>query len=387
MAKQKIQLKDLLEPTQSQSGVLPAPFTLDKLQEMILTLYLQQVRMIVTMSSQTAEDIAIGWRIIGKPTDGYESELFNVNLNPEQLGLRYDTICNTTFAECIERMYQFAYFGILDESVEQMEWDGIYTYITAILSDMKNSQFFNEWEGNGAYALAEAMECFQVAELANARTVLEGGENFFHFGHNFKDNKDDDSTGYNGLTVRQMHLLSGMEEMSIRAAANPKRANPLPTYSEDGRTRISIEAAKTWLKSKGRYVPITRRWGAGDVDLAKRKFSSTEELVETLHARLLMLTERDQLGVSLINRLAEAEISVTKTIAGTKKTFKIDWSCISNFSLIPKLAEILELPADLLALRVREALARDELASVDRELRILVEAQNDHRNKDQKGGK
>lgn len=375
MAKQKIQLKDSPEPTQPQDGGLTAPFTLEKLQQMILTLYFQQVRMIVTMSSQAAEDIAIGWKIIGKPTDGYEGELFDPDSGPEHLGLRYDAIRNTAFAECIERMYQFAYFGILDESVEQMEWDGIYTYITSILSDMKNSQFFNEWEGNGSMALDDAEKCFQVAELANARTFLEGGENFFHFRRNFKDNKDDDSTGYNGLTVRQMHLLSGMEEMSIRAAANPKRANPLPTYSEDGRTRISIEAAKAWLQAKGRYVAIKRQWGAGKIDLAKRKFSTVDELAATLNARFQMLVLRDQQEEGLIALLSGLGIKTVKSTYEAKNNLVINADYISNVSLLHKLAEILELPADLLALRAREALAKEEITSIERELRALTESQ------------
>lgn len=383
MAKQKIQLKDLIEPTQPQSGGLPAPFTLGKLQEMVLNLYFQQARTIGWMKG----DAAIGWEIIGKPTDGYEGEFFDPDFDPEHLGLRYDAICNTNFAKCIENMYQYAYFGILDESGEQMDYESTYTWMTSILSDMKNSQMFYELETYGSFSLDDAEKCFQVAELANARIVLEGGENFFYFGHSNKDNKDDDSTGFDGLTVRQMALLSGMEEMSIRAAANPKRANPLPTYSEDGRTRISIESAKAWLQAKGRYVAIKRQWGTGELDLAKRKFSTVDELAATLDARFQMLVLRDQQEEGLTALLSGLGIKTVKSTYEAKNYLAIDAGCISNGSLIAKLAEILELPADLLALRAREALARDELASVDRELRILAEAQNDHGNKDQKGGK
>ncbi|MDP2784725.1 MAG: hypothetical protein Q8O38_09075 [Sulfurimicrobium sp.] len=372
MAKKITQMKDAPEPNQTQGSGLPVPFALEKLREMILTLYFQQVRTIGWMTNKPA----VAWEIIGKPQDAHDNDLFSLDLDPEQLGLRYESIRKTHFAECIEKMYQFAYFGILDESGEQMEYESIYTWITSLLMDMKNSQMFYEMGSYSAASMTldEAKKCFQVAELANARIVLEGGENFFISGFG-SNNKDDDSIGYSGLTVRQMALLSGMEEMSIRAAANPKRANPLRTFSDEGRTRISIEAAKAWLQAKGRYVSITREWGTGEIDLVKRRFASVNELEEALDSRFQMLALRDQQRDVLVAQLSEAGIKVIKTIANKNGEIEIDRACLSNISLIHKLAEILELPSDLLTLRAREALAKEELASVERELRLLAESQ------------
>lgn len=371
MLKQKNQVEDSSSIKSPQDNGLPVPFSLDKLRGKILALYFQQIRMISWM----AGNATIGWRIIDKPADAYESDLFAPDLDPEHIGLKYDAIRTTHFAECIEKMYQYAYFGILDESGEQMDYESVYTWMTSILNDMKNSRMFYELETYGSFSLGDAEECFQVAELANARRVLEGGKNFFYFGMN---NKDDDSTGENGLTVRQMALLSGMEEMSIRAAANPKRATPLLTYSEEGRTRISIQIAKAWLQAKGRYVAITRRWGEGEIDLEKRRFASIEQLAETLESRIQMLTLRDPSGDALKAGLAAVGITVSFRSDAYNNPFELDMTFISDVTQIRKLAELLELPPDLLVLRTREARAKEELISVERELRILVESQKEH---------
>lgn len=368
MAKQTTQMENIMKPTQIYNYGLPAPFDLEKLHEMILNLYFHQVR---SMNSIVNEDTLR--KFMGMSEDGHQDNFFSPTYTPKELGLQYSTIRNTTFAECIEKMYQYAYFGILDESAQEMEYESDYTWVTALLSDMKNSRVFEEWESYGSNVLNDAEMCLQVAELANARIVLEGGENFFYFGSN---GKEDDSTGFEGLTVRQMALLSGMEEMSIRAAANPKRANPLLTYSEDGRTRILIEVAKAWLQNKGRYVTITRQWGSEDIDLAKRTFSSAGELISMLNARCHMLVLRDHQENALLDKFAHAKIKVTTIDNATRTQYEIDSATIRDINLIRELAKIMEFPADILVLRAREALAKDELTSIERELRNLVESKN-----------
>lgn len=342
-----------------QSGGFPIPFSIESLRSDILTLYFQQVRTMGWMAGPEAV-----WKLIERKDDVHEYVVFDPDTTPEEIGFEYGSISNTSFAMSIEHMYQYAYHGILDDSFEPLDNESIHMWVSAILSDMASSRVGDEWESYGATAIAPAARCLEVAELANARRVLEGNnENIFYFSGKGRD----DAVGVDGLTVRQMALLAGMEEMSIRAAANPKRANPLQTYSEEGRTRISIDAAKSWLISKGRYVPIQRKFGAGDIDLTKRRFSSIDDLVGTVDARLQMMSRRDNSHEILGETLSSAGI-----LNGRNNHSELNIEAMKNPDQVNLLAELLEFEPRLFSIRVREALANEELSQIERELRDLA---------------
>ncbi|MGH8785980.1 MAG: hypothetical protein ACREYA_12965, partial [Cupriavidus necator] len=171
------------------------------------------------------------------------------------------------------------------------------------------------------------------------------------------------------LTVRQLALLAGMEEMSIRAAANKNRANALKTISEDGRTRFELDVAKEWLRSKGRYVPITRYQSEGDIDLAKRRFANPEELWQVLNARLQFLS-RSEDGGELASRIGDLGLSLVPSNA-IGQSFAVEEAQMRDHKAMMALANVLRLPGDLLVLRMREALARAELSSVEQSLREI----------------
>jgi len=159
--------------------------------------------------------------------------------------------------------------------------------------------------------------------------------------------------------------------MSIRSAANPKRANPLKTYTEDGGTRVNIEVAKEWLKSKGRYVPVTLFYSAGDVDLTKRRFADFEELWFALNARFLMIADRDGLDV-MKTKLATLGISVGKGV--NREYLDIDELAYADDQLMASLAQMLELPSELLVLRCKEIGATQQLVEIEKQLRQAVVA-------------
>lgn len=349
-----------IKPEAVQHSGFPIPFTLDSLREDIVTLYFQQVRTIGWMAGASAF-----WKLIERKQDVDEYAIFNPDTSPENIGLDYSDISSTDFAKSIEVMYQYAYFGIQDESVEHLDHESIHMWVSAILSDMASSRVAEEWENYGAIAFEPAKRCLEVAELANARRVLEGAkDNLFLFSGK---GRDDDGVGLESLTVRQMALLAGMEEMSIRAAANPKRANPLPTYSDEGRTRIAIDAAKTWLISKGRYVPIQRIFSAGDIDLSKRRFKSLNDFVETMDARIHMIRTRDKTDRPLADRLINSGL-LTEVKNGLSE-FNVE--ALKNPAKLSVLAEALEFDPQLLSISVREALANEELSRVERERREI----------------
>ncbi|WP_454754539.1 hypothetical protein [Cupriavidus necator] len=284
-----------------------------------------------------------------------------------EFGLTYDDIRGTDLAVEMERLYHYAYFGRLDDSAEFMGEESIYNWLTAILFDIQQSQtaaFRSNYYQRKT--LESAHRCVLIAELANARNILEGGESFFHFS---RANTKDEAAFDDRLTVRQLALLAGMEEMSIRAAANPKRANVLKTITEDGRTRFELDVAKEWLRSKGRYIPITRYQSENDIDLTKRRFADPKELWELLNARLHFLS-RSEDESELVSKVVDLGLSLVPDGTGGQ-SFAVEEAQMRDSNTMKALANVLRLPGDLLALRMREALARAELSAVEQGLRDI----------------
>lgn len=319
-----------------------------ELHQHLLKMYFLKMRSVAFMTdSQTA------FRITGKSLP-LNADLLDPSLEPGDFGLAYEDIQETEFATCMESMYQYAYFGVMDDvingSINCMEYGSNFTLTGAVAHDMANSRadsFFDGVCGNAARKSATL--CYHFVEVANARCILENQRNFLYY----DSSAEEDAPSYDrhALSVPQMALLAGMGEMSIRAAANPKRANPLKTYSENSKTRISIADAKAWLRSKGRYIPITHRRDDDLLRLAKRKFASFEELNAFAHRRAVFLsTAEDPFSEVLI----------------------LDRASLSNDVFVHGLAQTLQLPVDLFSLRVKELAAKNELAEIERKLENLA---------------
>lgn len=332
----------------------PVHFTLEEFQGDILTLFFFQIRTIGWMT-----DAETAWRITGKSkvSDG---DFFDPDQEARDVGLNYDDIRTTLFAKCLERLYLFAYHGILDESVEPFDEDGIYSWMSALICDLAGSRMFEEWDAYGAACQESAKRALRVAELANARCILETGRQLYYF-RNGADITSDES-----LNIRQMALLAGMEEMSIRAAANPNRATPLPTFKEENNTRIALDVAKAWLKSKGRYVPVTRQWTMESIDLAKRRFMHFNDLFAVIHQRLVDLTHGDSKTADAWKRY-DALFSKHDFEPGENKDYFV------NQDYVKDLAGVLNFPADLFCLRVRELIVKKEADEIKRALDELAQ--------------
>ena len=351
MAKTKIAKRTQNEGS-NPAVALSAPFTQEEFREDITSVFLHYVRNIAWM---TGHETAI--KILNLSPDG-RLHLCDPDLEAADIGLTYEKIHHTEFAKALEQQYEYAYHGRIDRSAEALEDESIHTWIAALVCDVHESAVAAEWESYGLDIIVRARRCALVAETANARVTLEGGEPFFY---SFQSNKE----GYlseDVLTVRQLALLASMEELSIRAAANPKRANPLKTITTDQGTRIEIAVAKEWLQSKGRYIPITSTWSAGELDLSKRRFNSSDELDTALDTRFKMLINEHGLE-GLSAKLTAGGIKIGKGIPGPFMDLAPD--DYRNEDLIRVLALTLELPEDLLVLRVKEALIKDELRHIE----------------------
>lgn len=341
----------------------PVPFTLDAFRKDIVEVYFHYVRTIGWMTDEKT-----AWAITGVSVPCEAHAFFSPEYTAADLGLSFDSIRNTPFASTLERLYEFAYFGRVDASAEAMEYESTHTWLAAIVCDADNGLVANEWDSYGLNISVSTRNCSMVMELANARNVLEGGESFFYY---FGSPQVRSEHSHVSLTIRQMALLSGMEEMSIRAAANPQRANPLQTHSADGGTRVAIDVAKAWLKAKGRYVPIQPYRSAGEVDLVKRGFIDTWQIYDVLDARYQMRVDHDGLEV-VCDRLEKLGVSLGKGLNGTHMELEED--AILSESFMRPLAEYLELPVDLFVLRCKEVLAKQQLIRVEREIRELADS-------------
>ena len=123
-----------------------------------------------------------------------------------------------------------------------------------------------------------------------------------------------------------------------------------------------------WLKSKKRYVPITTFWSSSDLDLAHRRFASSCEMERGLSARYKTCCHQE--GREKIDEQLK-QFSV-RTGSGFDGPF-LDLSDedYTNEGLLRGIAQVLDLPGDLLVLRVKQVKAQETVNRVERELREL----------------
>lgn len=336
--------------------------TLDQFHDDVTNVFLHYVRNICWMT-----DFKTAWAITKAPALDYEFELMNPDFKAAELELSYSHIKDTEFAKAMQRMYDFAYFGLIHLGEDSLDYESIHTWTTALLIDAAQGAVGSEWGSYGLDIEERAKRLVKVAETANARRILEGEEEFYYF---TQTNRDDKCSEY--LNVRDVALLSGMEEMSIRAAANPNRANQLkPTKTEHG-TRFETSVVKEWLIKKKRYVPIVRRWFVKDFDLSK-SYRSWDEISEGLDTRYNLLGQEN--GYEGIDK-ALAEINLKAVKAPDGAGLYLERNLINDEAVVRSLARILLLPEDLLLLRSKEAIAVETLRNIERDIKDLAGQKN-----------
>lgn len=335
---------------------LTPPITQEQFNDDVVNVFLHYVRNVCWMT-----DFKTAWAITKAPALEYEFELMNPDLKAAELGLTYFHIKDTAFAKAMQRLYDYAYFGLIHLGEEALDYESIHTWITALLIDAAEGEVSREWGSYGLDTEDCAQRLVKVAETANARLILEGGEEaFYHF---YYLNKEEKYCHNGQLTVRQVALLSGMEEMSIRAAANPNRVNQLKPLKTEHGTRFDISVVKDWLKQKKRYVPIQKRWLVKDFDLTK-SYKNWDEISNGLDTRYNLLGQEN--GYDTLQK-SLAAINVNSGAGG----IYLEQRFFDDETAARTLARILSLPEDLLILRAREAIATETLRRLEREIKSL----------------
>lgn len=284
-------------------------------------------------------------------------------VNWQSCGLTYDRIATTALAEDLERAYDFAYLGRIDENVSgHFNSESMASWTSRVVFDLFESALATEWDHYLPTArMGSIQRCLQALETAEARLVLEDL------------NRDDTFMGWHswaqhgGLSIRQMSLLSGMTEPSLRTMANARRKNPLKTQSDGKNTYVAIADAKEWLVAKGRYVQVEYVIRDGNIDLTKRRFASTDDLLFALDQRLHYLLSGDHSEST--KRLL---LTISASLIGPHGELKLDRAMTKDQGFMERIGDALQMPGQLVALRASEAAALDELKRVERQIQALV---------------
>lgn len=344
--------------TQSGPSAFHVPFSLEQLQDDLVTIYLHQLRSLALFKDLNAISVFAGKPEIAERTLWYTAQA------AEDYGLSYADIAGSEIACALKSHYEFGFLGRDTGARAFMEMDTVHSYTAAYLLDLAPSSLADQFEAVDL----NVSRCLHTCELANARHVLEGGEDFFPY----LADTDDAATKFEGaLTVRQVALLSGMEEMSVRTAISRKGPNQLPSIKEGRRTMVRIDDAKAWLKAKGLYVPLVTRADIGKtIDLEKTRFRDVAEFAEALNARGHYLSEV---------RSSEAISTETQAITekfGITDRYDLHEDAFLNEDFTKSLAEVLEWPPELFALRAKEAVLQDRLNQTAAAVAALTKTAN-----------
>ena len=136
------------------------------------------------------------------------------------------------------------------------------------------------------------------------------------------------------------------------------------------------------MQSKGLYVRIDREWSEGEFDLKTRHFSDFFDLSNALDARCRTLVERGN-EESLREQLSKVGLTLEKDAYGDpclsldeshvygNTGLLIEETHVDNTLLVKGLAVALQLPEDFFALRIKQMIAREQLAFFEGQLREL----------------
>lgn len=341
---------------------LQAPFSREQLQEDVGTVLITVARLARWMLCRSDRDTSTPLlHLIGHPGQGDLPDLLGwPEFDWESGSCRYDMVATTALAEQVEKLYDLAYLGHVDTDVADLGSESGPSWTSRILADLHGSQFVAEWD-EYSKCRDSIWRCLQVYETAHARLVLEDidqGDLFMDW-HSFS---------MDGLSIRQMSLLAGMTEASVRTMAGPKRKNPLKTQSDGKNTFVAIADAKAWLIAKGRYIPITYTSRGGRVDLTSRRYGTAYDLLMALDQRVrYLLGEPD---AAETQRRIEA-IAPGILVAGERPRLELAEASLDDVELMTRVGEALGQPGALLALRAAEARAIERLRSVERQIQTL----------------
>lgn len=336
------------------------PFSREQLHQDILNILVFEMRKLRQITFTHAAFPKLNLPILGS------IQFWDAAMTPENFGLHYDQVQDLDLALTLEDQFDYGFYAVDARRSDPLKADTKHTLIGAYLVDLARSAFVNEWDGEGHAGLIDGIKrCLFTSELANARVALEGGEPFYHFA-GASSSKDEDSGSAGELSIRQVAMLAGMEEMSLRSAISRKTQPTLEIHKDDRRTYIEAATAAEWLRAKGRYMAVITGRGAAELDLATTRFDSSTQLRAMLQDRLIFIG-----GQVIPPHATETQTAALLARFNAMAPSELTHEELSNAELMRDVARLLSLPEDLLVVRAREAVLRTEIAQRDFELKQL----------------
>ncbi len=345
----------------TQAGIFKAPLTKLELRNHVLKVSLLLARQLHFIFFRKESDVHERAQAMLLGIDSTRG-MNDPDVMPGKYGfeISYADLSSTALAATMEELYDFAYHGMVFGTGSTMDSESSPAWISMILVDLSRSHFAEEW--NQYAPSLEAVRTLQsVCECAQARMVLEDIQQ----GDCFMDWHGREA--HDGLTFRQMALLSGMSEASLRTLANPKRNNPLKTHSDGRNTFIEPEDAKAWLISKGRYVPLVNIDGAGALfDLATESISSIDDLESRLNSRLHFMLGSDEGPTTNESLLTIRSDLIGRRLSDQTPYLNLSPDDMANSKLLNKIADALQLPGELLSLKAAYLYAAQKAQELQR---------------------
>lgn len=294
---------------------------------------------------------------------------WDAGCSPDEVGITYDQVSKFTLAAACEDYFDYGVYAVDGRRTDSLQWDTIHTWIGAYLMDLSRSSYVDEWDaGEGHEGLRDAVNrCMFLCELANARAILEGGEYFFHFAGQDKD----DHAGISGLSIRQLAMLSGMEDMSLRSYISRKTSPVLEVSKSDRKTFVGIEVAKQWLIAKGRYRPVQTARSSAEIDLSKSSFDTFNAFIAMLHDRVAYMADKSNNRVTF-----EQAINTLLNTSNIGDLNQVKPEDATDDTLMEQLAGLLDLPANHLKHRAKESALKTEILLRQRQLKQLQQETN-----------
>lgn len=291
----------------------------------------------------------------------------NPDTDAKELGITFSDVAGTSLAKTIMVLYDYGVLGIEDSSADPLDnSEGDANWTARILHDLANSTFLQEWTGYAGPGPLEAVQrCLWIAELANARVLLEDGKEAF-----FLEQRE---TGL--LTFRQLALLSGMTEASLRTLASrgakgtsAQDGTALRTLKHGNASYIEVADARAWLKARHRYVSIRRVSDRGAAPLADLRFASIQDLEEAIDHRVRYLCA--ELGPEAVEaRMRATGIEVMRERFDDQTYYRVPQADYMRREPMRLLGKALDWSPEIFALRAAETFLGEQLRQVEQEIK------------------
>lgn len=351
--------------TETQSGIFKAPLSKTDMRSHVLTVMLALIHQtyFVFGRNDPVTDNALA-TLIGLPSP---IGLNQFDLTAPDLGMTHEAIAQSVLATEMEVLYDLAYHGMIAGTRPDLDSESGASWVSRVLYDFNSSTFASEWDNYSACKVATAA-LLEICETAEARLVLE------------TILSDDTFMGWHGpdlgvgdrLTFRQLSLLSGMSEASLRTIASRDNVKKNFKIQSEGRNAfIEAKDARAWLISKGRYVPLVNANPAGAVlDLVREKLVYVDELVNRLNQRLhFLLGQDDREDVIQALRDISPELLMFSHIDKHPTLNLVDRDPrLLSERFLSKLAIALRLPPKQLELKMKQLALTEELHEIEKQL-------------------